>query len=260
MVPFQALLMVGHTVHAVCPGKKAGEIVRTAIHDFEGDQTHSEKPGHNFKLNATFADVKPDSYDALVIPGGRSTEYLRLNEDLLRLVRHFAEAGKPISAICHGLQILAAAGVLKGRKWLALNSKTLPWTPHSWTATWSPPRRGPRIPHGWQSFWKSSERASRCEARPLQDNSPDQPQCRAQRNHRLAGRTAEDQGEGARGGRAGERGFAPVPGRSTGNPPNGDHDRARDKPRKPSSSASTESMKRCFARSWASPERTNKCP
>jgi protease I len=115
MVPFQALLMIGHTVHAVCPDKKAGQSVRTAIHDFEGDQTYSEKRGHNFTLNATFADVRPESYDALVIPGGRAPEYLRLNEDVLRMVRHFAEANKPIAAICHAAQLLAAAGVLKGR-------------------------------------------------------------------------------------------------------------------------------------------------
>lgn len=115
MVPFQALLMVGHTVHAVCPGKKAGEKVRTAIHDFEGDQTYSEKPGHNFTLNATFADVKPESYDALVIPGGRAPEYLRLNPDVLKVVRHFANAKKPIAAICHAAQLLAAAGVLEGK-------------------------------------------------------------------------------------------------------------------------------------------------
>ncbi len=115
MVPFQALLTVGHTVHAVCPGKKAGEKVRTAVHDFEGDQTYSEKPGHNFTLNATFADVKPESYDALVIPGGRAPEYIRLNQDVLKMVRHFAEANKPLASICHGAQVLAAAGVLQGK-------------------------------------------------------------------------------------------------------------------------------------------------
>jgi protease I len=115
MVPFQALIMVGHTVHAVCPGKTAGQTVRTAIHDFEGDQTYSEKRGHNFALNANFADVRPESYDALVIPGGRAPEYLRLNEDVLRVVRHFAEVKKPIAAICHGAQLLAAAGVVQGR-------------------------------------------------------------------------------------------------------------------------------------------------
>jgi protease I len=115
MVPFQALLMVGHTVHAVCPGKKAGDKVRTAVHDFEGDQTYSEKPGHNFALNATFAEVKADSYDALVIPGGRSPEYLRLNKAALETVRRFAQARKPIAAICHGAQLLSAAGVLEGK-------------------------------------------------------------------------------------------------------------------------------------------------
>ncbi len=115
MVPFQALLMVGHTLHAVCPGKKAGEQVKTAVHDFEGDQTYSEKPGHNFTLNATFADIKAADYDALVIPGGRAPEYLRLNPEVLAAVRHFAEAGKPVAAICHGAQLLSAAGVLTGR-------------------------------------------------------------------------------------------------------------------------------------------------
>jgi protease I len=115
MVPFQALLMVGHRVDAVCPGKKAGDKVRTAVHDFEGDQTYSEKPGHNFTLNATFAEVKADAYGALVIPGGRSPEYLRLNRAVLDVVRHFAEQRKPIAAICHGAQLLAAAGVLEGK-------------------------------------------------------------------------------------------------------------------------------------------------
>jgi protease I len=115
MVPFQALQMVGHTVHAVCPGKKAGEKVRTAVHDFEGDQTYSEKPGHNFALNATFEEVKAEDYDALVLPGGRAPEYIRLNEQVLNAVRHFAEVNKPIAAICHGPQVLAAARVLDGR-------------------------------------------------------------------------------------------------------------------------------------------------
>src|SRR4051794_1177114 len=115
MVPFQALRMVGHVVHAVCPGKSAGQQVRTAVHDFEGDQTYSEKPGHNFSLNATFAEVKASDYDALVLPGGRAPEYLRLDEQVIAVVRHFAEAKKPIAAICHGAQLLSAAGVLKGR-------------------------------------------------------------------------------------------------------------------------------------------------
>lgn len=115
MVPFQALMMVGHVVHAICPGKKSGDWVQTAIHDFEGHQTYSEKLGHRFTLNATFSEVKPENYDALVIPGGRAPEYLRLNEDVLKVVRHFAQSGKPIAAICHGPQLLAAAGVLGGK-------------------------------------------------------------------------------------------------------------------------------------------------
>ena len=115
MVPFQALSMVGHTVHAVCPDKKAGETVRTAVHDFEGDQTYTEKPGHNFGLNATFDEIRAEDYDALVIPGGRAPEYIRLNPKVLEMVRHFSQSGKPIAAVCHGAQVLAAAGVLKGR-------------------------------------------------------------------------------------------------------------------------------------------------
>jgi protease I len=116
MVPFQALQAVGHTVHAVAPDKKAGEWVHTAIHDFEGAQTYSEKPGHRFTLNATFADVKPEAYDALLIPGGRAPEYLRMNSRVVEIACHFLAADKPVAAVCHGAQLLAATGLLKGRK------------------------------------------------------------------------------------------------------------------------------------------------
>jgi protease I len=116
MVPYQALLMVGHQVDAVCPDRQAGETVATAIHDFEGEQTYSEKRGHNFRLNASFAECRVEPYDALVVPGGRAPEYLRLNRRVLSMVRHFAEAGKAIAAICHGLQLLAAADVVRGRR------------------------------------------------------------------------------------------------------------------------------------------------
>jgi protease I len=115
MVPFQILTMVGHTVHAVCPDKKAGDVVRTAVHDFEGDQTYSEKPGHNFALNASFDEIEADDYDALVIPGGRAPEYIRLNEKVIAIVQSFDAAQKPIASICHGQQVLVAAGVLEGR-------------------------------------------------------------------------------------------------------------------------------------------------
>jgi protease I len=116
MVPFQMLLMAGHRVDAMCPGKAAGDYVLTAIHDFEGAQTYSEKPGHRFTLNATFDAVKPEAYDALVIPGGRAPEYLRLDPRVIKTVQHFAHANKPIAAICHGAQLLAAADVIRGRK------------------------------------------------------------------------------------------------------------------------------------------------
>jgi protease I len=115
MVPFQALQMVGHSVHAVCPDKQAGDSVRTAVHDFEGDQTYSEKPGHNFALNASFEAVNASDYDALVVPGGRAPEYLRLNSRVLEIVQHFAQQNKPIATLCHGLQVLAAAGALEGK-------------------------------------------------------------------------------------------------------------------------------------------------
>jgi protease I len=116
MVPFQALQMAGHTVHAVCPDREAGDAVRTAIHDFEGDQTYSEKRGHDFTLNASFREVDAADYDALVVPGGRAPEYLRLDEDVLETVRHFFRERKPVAAICHGIQLLAAAGVVADRK------------------------------------------------------------------------------------------------------------------------------------------------
>ena len=116
IVPFHALQMVGHTVHVVCPGKKAGEFVPTSIHDFEGDQTYSEKRGHNFALNATFDQVKSEDYDAQMIPGGRAPEYIRMNARVLEIVRYFMKENKPVAAICHAPQVLAAAGVLKGRK------------------------------------------------------------------------------------------------------------------------------------------------
>ncbi|WP_339694602.1 DJ-1/PfpI family protein [Celeribacter baekdonensis] len=115
MVPFQCLMACGHTVDAVCPGKAAGETVKTAIHDFEGDQTYTEKPGHNFALTATYAEIDASDYDALVIPGGRAPEYLRLDASVLDVVRHFFEANKPVASVCHGAQLLAAAGVLKDR-------------------------------------------------------------------------------------------------------------------------------------------------
>jgi protease I len=116
MVPFQMLLMVGHNVQAACPGKKSGDTVATAIHDFEGDQTYSEKRGHNFRLNASFEQIDEKRCDALVIPGGRAPEYLRLNPRVLQIVQHFASAGKPIAAICHGAQILSAARVIQGKR------------------------------------------------------------------------------------------------------------------------------------------------
>jgi len=116
MVPFQTLLAVGHTVHAVAPDKKAGDWVHTAIHDFEGAQTYSEKPGHRFTLNASFDEVRPEAYDALVIPGGRAPEYLRMHPRVVEIARHFLATDKPVAAVCHGAQLLAATGLIKGRK------------------------------------------------------------------------------------------------------------------------------------------------
>ncbi|MBL4884346.1 MAG: DJ-1/PfpI family protein [Planctomycetaceae bacterium] len=116
MVPFQTLLTLGYQVDVVCPEKKAGEQIRTAVHDFEGDQTYSEKPGHNFTLNADFESVDVSQYAGLLIPGGRAPEYLRLDERVLEIVRHFFESNKPVAAVCHGVQILSAAGVLKGKR------------------------------------------------------------------------------------------------------------------------------------------------
>ncbi len=116
MVPVQMLEMVGYEVHSVCPGKKKGETVKTAIHDFEGDLTYTEKPGHNFMLSYSFDQVDVDDYVGLAIAGGRAPEYLRLNNKLLEIVKHFFDTNKPVAAVCHGIQILTAAGVVKGRK------------------------------------------------------------------------------------------------------------------------------------------------
>ena len=116
MVPFQALEMVGHTVDAVCPDTERGDTVPTAVHDFVGDQTYKELPGHNFAITANFDAVEPADYDALVVPGGRAPEYLRLEERVLEMTRHFFDENKPVASICHGLQILSAAGVVEGRR------------------------------------------------------------------------------------------------------------------------------------------------
>jgi protease I len=115
MVPFQALQAVGHMVHAVCPGKRAGDTVRTSIHDFEGDQTYSEKRGHNFALNFSFDDVNAADYDGLIVPGGRAPEYLRLDMRVIKLVQHFDQQQKPLGALCHGAQLLAAADTIRGK-------------------------------------------------------------------------------------------------------------------------------------------------
>ncbi|WP_341647903.1 DJ-1/PfpI family protein [Thauera humireducens] len=173
MVPFQALQAVGHTVHAVCPDKKAGDVIATAIHDFEGHQTYSEKRGHNFALNASFADVRAADYDALVIPGGRGPEYLRMNDVVVAMVRHFFDTDKPVAAICHGAQLLAGARVLEGvyvppillavprSNWLAGATPTSRSTPRSLTAISSRRRRGPHILPGSRSSWPFSARGSR---------------------------------------------------------------------------------------------------
>jgi len=116
MVPFQMLEMVGYEIHVVCPGKKKGDTVKTAIHDFEGDQTYSEKPGHNFALTYSFDEVTVSDYLGLVIAGGRAPEYLRLNDKVIDIVRYFFKNNKPVAAVCHGIQILTAADVVKGRK------------------------------------------------------------------------------------------------------------------------------------------------
>ncbi len=116
MAPYQMLKMVGYDVHTVAPGKKAGETVKTAVHDFEGDQTYSEKRGHNFTITHDFDTINLADYDGLVLPGGRAPEYLRLDPAVIEMVKYFDSAGKPIAAICHGPQLLVAADTLKGKK------------------------------------------------------------------------------------------------------------------------------------------------
>lgn len=116
MVPFQALIACGFEVDAVCPDKKAGDTIKTSIHDFEGDQTYTEKRGHNFTLNANFDDVNPDHYAGLYLPGGRAPEYLRLNSTVLEIIQTFVATNKPIASICHGPQLLTAANVIEGKQ------------------------------------------------------------------------------------------------------------------------------------------------
>ena len=121
----QAMEAVGHKVHVVCPDKKAGDILRTSLHDFEGDQTYTEKLGHNFVINKTFADAERelDGYDAVYCAGGRGPEYIRTDKRVQAIVRHFHEANKPIFTICHGVQILIAVdGVVRGKKVAALGA------------------------------------------------------------------------------------------------------------------------------------------
>ena len=157
MVPFQALSMVGHTVHAVCPDKKAGETVRTAVHDFEGDQTYSEKPGHNFGLNATFAEIKADDYDALVIPGGRAPRCW-----ISSAISPRRASPLPLSVMvprCWPPPVSYREKAVRPiRRWGRMSGVpaeptwTSPWTRHTWTATWSLPRPGRPIPSGWLNF------------------------------------------------------------------------------------------------------------
>jgi protease I len=117
----QCMHAVGHTVHVVCPGKKSGEMIKTSLHDFEGDQTYTEKLGHLYTLNASFKDAKAADYDAVYVAGGRGPEYIRIDKGVQKLVREFHEAAKPIFTICHGVQVLMAVdGVIKGRKVAAL--------------------------------------------------------------------------------------------------------------------------------------------
>lgn len=115
MVPYQAMLSVGLSVDTIAPDRKKGDTVPTAVHDFVGDQTYRETPGHNFGITADFDAVDPATYDGLYIAGGRAPEYIRLNKRVLEITRHFFEENKPVAAICHGIQILTAAKVLSGR-------------------------------------------------------------------------------------------------------------------------------------------------
>lgn len=115
MVPFQALVSVGFHVDVVCPGKKAGEQIATAIHDFVGFQTYAELRGHNFTLNKSFDAVKPEDYAGLYITGGRAPEYIRLDPKVIEYIRYFFDKNLPVAAICHGIQILTAANVVKGK-------------------------------------------------------------------------------------------------------------------------------------------------
>lgn len=115
MVPYQAMLSIGLHVDVVCPDKNSGDTIPTAIHDFEGDQTFTEKRGHNFTLNKSFNTIDVYDYDGLYICGGRAPEYIRLNKKVLEITQHFFKKNMPVAAICHGIQVLTVADVLLGK-------------------------------------------------------------------------------------------------------------------------------------------------
>ena len=112
--PYQRLQEEGYEVHLAAPAVKKLQFV---VHDFvDGFDTYTEKPGYTWPADLAFADVDPEDYVALVIPGGRAPEYIRNDPDCQRIIRHFFSVDKPVAQLCHAPLALAAAGVLDGRR------------------------------------------------------------------------------------------------------------------------------------------------
>ncbi len=103
----------GHTVHVTAPAKRKYALV---LHERpEGWDITRETPGYHLDADLAFKDVRAEEYHGLVISGGRAPEYLRYDPDLMRIVRSFFYRDLPVACVCHGIEILAAAGVIRGR-------------------------------------------------------------------------------------------------------------------------------------------------
>jgi protease I len=113
--PYYRCLEAGYEVTIAAPSAKK---LQTVVHDFvEGMDTYIERPAYGLGADEAFENIKPESYDGLIIPGGRAPEYIRLNEHVPGIVKHFFDEGKPIAAVCHAAQIFAAIpDILKGRE------------------------------------------------------------------------------------------------------------------------------------------------
>ena len=118
LYPFFRLQEEGYEVVVAGPEKRQYHMV---THEVPPESTigwdiTQEGPGYHITANIAFRDIKPQEYAGLFLSGGRAPEYLRYDKDLIKTTRHFFQANKPVAVVCHGVEIVSAAGVLKGRK------------------------------------------------------------------------------------------------------------------------------------------------